>query len=102
LYVDECVEGVIRFMNSDFCGPVNIGSEEMISINDLALMVIGISKKTLGINNIKGPEGVRGRNSDNNLFRKNIGWESTATLYDGISKTYQWVENRVQNSIVCK
>lgn len=102
LYVDECVEGVIRFMNSDFCGPVNIGSEEMISINDLALMVIGISKKTLGINNIKGPEGVRGRNSDNNLFRKNIGWESTATLYDGISKTYQWIENRVQNSIVYK
>lgn len=102
LYVDECVEGVIRFMNSDFCGPVNIGSEEMISINDLALMVIGISGKTLDINNIKGPEGVRGRNSDNNLFRKNIGWESTATLYDGISKTYQWIENRVQNSIVYK
>lgn len=100
MYVDECVEGILRFMASDFSGPVNIGSEEMISINDLARMVIGISEKTLEIKNISGPTGVRGRNSDNKLFRENIGWESTAALYDGISRTYQWIDDQVKNKIV--
>ena len=98
MYVDECVEAVLRFMKSDFSGPVNIGSEEMISINDLASMVIGISGKKLTIKNIDGPVGVRGRNSDNKLFREKIGWESSETLYSGISKTYAWIDNQVKQS----
>jgi nucleoside-diphosphate-sugar epimerase len=95
LYVDECVEAVLRFMKSDFCGPVNIGSEEMIAINDLARMVIDISGKSITINNITGPLGVRGRNSDNNVFREKIGWESTETLSEGIEKTYAWISQQV-------
>jgi nucleoside-diphosphate-sugar epimerase len=95
LYVDECVEAVLRFMKSDFCGPVNIGSEEMIAINDLARMVIEISGKNITINNIAGPLGVRGRNSDNNVFREKIGWESTETLSEGIEKTYAWISQQV-------
>jgi nucleoside-diphosphate-sugar epimerase len=95
LYVDECVEAVLRFMKSDFCGPVNIGSEEMIAINDLARMVIDISGKNITINNIAGPLGVRGRNSDNNVFREKIGWESTETLSEGMKKTYNWIAEQV-------
>jgi nucleoside-diphosphate-sugar epimerase len=96
MYVDECVEAVLRFMKSDFSGPVNIGSEEMISINDLANMVIGISGKKLTIKNIDGPVGVRGRNSDNKLFKQKIGWESSENLYTGISKTYAWIDDQVK------
>jgi GDP-D-mannose 3',5'-epimerase len=96
MYIDECVEAVLRFTRSDFSGPVNIGSEEMISINDLARMVIEISGKTLDINNISGPVGVRGRNSDNKLFKEKIGWESTATLRSGITKTYNWISSLVE------
>ena len=95
LYVDECVEAVLRFMKSDFCGPVNIGSEEMIAINDLARMVIDISGKNITINNIAGPLGVRGRNSDNNVFREKIGWESQEPLQDGMEKTYAWISQQV-------
>jgi GDP-D-mannose 3',5'-epimerase len=95
LYVDECVEAVLRFMKSDFRGPVNIGSEEMIAINDLARMVIHISGKNIAINNIAGPLGVRGRNSDNNVFREKIGWESTETLSEGMEKTYNWIAEQV-------
>jgi len=98
LYVDECVEGVIRFMNSDFCGPVNIGSEEMIAINDLARMVIDISGKNLTIHNIPGPLGVRGRNSDNKIFRDNMRWESTDTLIEGMKRTYSWISQQVEKT----
>jgi len=98
LYVDECVEAVRRFMDSDFSGPVNIGSEEMISINDLSQMVIDISGKSLEIKNISGPIGVRGRNSDNKLFREKIGWESNKPLKDGITKTYEWISQQVNKS----
>lgn len=96
MYVDECVEAVRRFVDSDFNGPINIGSEEMISINDLAKMVIAISGKTLQIKNISGPIGVRGRNSDNNLFREKIGWDSSATLQTGIEKTFEWINKKAQ------
>jgi len=99
MYVDECVEAVLRFMASDFSGPVNIGSEEMISINDLSKMVISISEKTLEIKNISGPTGVRGRNSDNKLFRENIGWESKKSLKEGITKTYNWILKQVEKSL---
>ena len=80
LYIDECVEGVRRLMESDFSGPVNIGSEEMISINDFARMVIALSGKDITIKNITGPTGVRGRNSDNTLIRQKLGWSPSAPL----------------------
>lgn len=97
LYIDECVEATCRLMQSDFIGPVNIGSEEMIKINDLAQMVIDISGKNLSINNIPGPVGVRGRNSDNKLYRENVGWEPTQSLRDGIKKTYSWIKTQVES-----
>lgn len=107
LYVDECVEAVIRLMNSDFIGPVNIGSEEMVTINQLAQMAIDISQKKIFIHNIYGqefvekygfkcPTGVRGRNSDNNLYKAKIGWAVSLPLYDGMLKTYSWIENQVK------
>jgi len=97
LYIDECVEATCRLMDSNFVGPVNIGSEEMIKINDLAQMVIDISGKNLTINNIPGPVGVRGRNSDNKVYRENVGWEPTQSLKDGIKKTYSWIKSQVES-----
>jgi len=96
LYIDECVEGVRRLMQSDFTGPVNIGSEEMISINDFTRMIIDISGKDLSINNVPGPEGVRGRNSDNALIREKLGWEPSLPLRKGIEKTYSWIEEQLK------
>ena len=95
LYIDECLTAVRKLMESDFTGPVNIGSEEMISINGLANMVIQISKKTVAINNIPGPIGVRGRNSDNTLIHEKLNWKPTQPLLDGINKTYAWIQNQV-------
>jgi GDP-D-mannose 3',5'-epimerase len=91
LYIDECVEGTLRLMRSDCDIPINIGSEEMISINDLARMVISISGKPLTLKNIPGPVGVMGRNSDNRLLRAKLGWEPRMPLKAGISATYQWI-----------
>ena len=96
LYIDECVEAVVRLMNSDFTGPVNIGSEEMISINDFAQMAIDISGKKLKINNITGPTGVRGRNSDNKLLFEKLQWEPSLSLIDGMKKTYSWIESQIK------
>ncbi len=96
LYIDECVEGIRRLMESDFKGPVNIGSEEMISINDFTEMIIEISGKNLSINNVPGPEGVRGRNSDNDLIEKKLGWKPTQTLKEGIKKTYGWIKEQLE------
>ena len=96
LIVDECVEGIRRLMNSDFSGPVNLGSEEMISLNEFAKMVIDISGKTLTINNIPGPLGVRGRNSDNHLIQEKLGWAPSTPLRDGVKKTYDWITNQIQ------
>jgi nucleoside-diphosphate-sugar epimerase len=106
LYVDECVEAVLRLMESDFTGPVNIGSEEMVSINQLAEMAISISGKNLIIENIEGDEfvkkygfkcplGVKGRNSDNALYREKIGWEVNQPLLVGLQKTYNWISTKV-------
>ena len=99
LFIDECVEATCRLMNSDFTGPVNIGSEEMIKINDLAQMVIDISGKELSIENISGPVGVRGRNSDNKLYAEKIGWQPSQSLRDGIIKTYDWIHRQVEQNI---
>mgnify|MGYP001409298123 CR=1 FL=1 len=95
LYIDECIEGTLRFMRSNFSGPVNIGSEEMISINDLAKMVIEISNKNLIVKNIDGPTGVRGRNSDNKLIYENLGWAPSKPLHEGITSTYSWIKSQV-------
>lgn len=108
LFVDECVEAVLRFMKSDFSGPVNIGSEEMVTINRLAEMAIEISGKAISINNLGGqdfvdkygftcPTGVRGRNSDNKLYREKVGWEVSLPLIEGMKKTYAWISEQVNN-----
>ena len=99
LIVDECVEGIRRLMNSDFSGPVNLGSEEMISLNDFAKMVIGISGKALTINNIPGPLGVRGRNSDNHLIQEKLGWAPSTPLRKGVEKTYVWISEQIQKKV---
>lgn len=98
LYIDECVEGVRRLMESDFAGPVNIGSEEMISINDFAKMAIELSGKNLTINNIPGPTGVRGRNSDNDLLKAKLGWSPSQPLKVGMEKTFKWISAKVAES----
>ena len=95
LFVDECLEGTIRLLRSGFQGPVNIGSDEMVTINQLAGMVIGLAGKDLGVHNIPGPLGVRGRNSDNRLIRQMLGWAPSQTLNDGLRTTYDWIATQV-------
>ena len=97
LYIDECLEGVRRLMKSDFIGPVNIGSEEMVTINQLADMIMDIAGKKLSIKHIKGPLGVRGRNSDNALIKNKLGWEPNYPLKNGLEKTYNWIGNLIQS-----
>lgn len=111
LYVDQCVEAVYRLTQSnDFSGPVNIGSDEMVTINELAQMVIDISGKNIAIHNIQGPEfeikyghkcpiGVNGRNSDNTLIGEKLGWKPHAPLIEGMSKTYQWIKEQVDKKV---
>lgn len=96
LYIDECIEGVLRLMESDFQGPVNIGSDEMISINNLAKMIIRISGKDISIKNIDGPVGVMGRNSDNALIQEKLNWKPSQKLEIGIRKTYEWILGQVR------
>ena len=107
LYIDECIEATIRLTRSDFCGPVNIGSEEMISINDLAKMAIDISNKDVNIDNLDGQEffnkyghkcplGVNGRNSDNNLYKEKLNWVVSRPLREGIEKTYEWIKQQIE------
>lgn len=96
LYIDECLEGIERLMESDFVGPVNLGSEEMVTLNQLAEMVIGFSNKNLYIKNVEVPHtGVRGRNSDNNLIKKELGWAPSKPLSEGMRKTYDWIALQV-------
>jgi nucleoside-diphosphate-sugar epimerase len=96
LYVDECLEGTLRLTRSDWTGPVNIGSEEMVTINKLAQMIMDIAGKRLSIRHIPGPTGVRGRNSDNRLIRRQLGWEPTEPLVKGLERTYAWIEEQVR------
>ncbi len=107
LYIDECIEAVLRLMNSEFSGPVNIGSEEMVTINKLAEIAIEISNKKIGINNLAGqefyerygfncPTGVRGRNSDNKLYEKMIGYKVSQSLKAGMTITYHWILGELQ------
>jgi nucleoside-diphosphate-sugar epimerase len=99
LYIDECIEAVRRLMESPFRDPVNIGSEEMVTINQMAEMIMKIAGKRLGIVHVPGPIGVRGRNSDNRLLRKMLGWEPTQSLYDGLAKTYPWIEGQARENL---
>ncbi len=95
LYIDECLEGVRLLMESDFQGPVNIGSEEMVTINGLAEMAMGIAGKKLSVRHIPGPLGVRGRNSDNRLIAERLHWAPSWPLRKGLAETFQWVEEQV-------
>jgi GDP-D-mannose 3',5'-epimerase len=109
LYIDECLEAILRFMRQDqFLGPVNIGSEEMVTINQLAEMAIEIADKRSSVKNIEGeefkqkygfkcPVGVRGRNSDNKLFKEKMGWEPTQPLYEGMKLTFEWINKQVNS-----
>lgn len=96
LYVDECVYGSKLLTRSEFTGPVNIGSEEMVTINELAAMIIGISGKKISVNHIPGPQGVRGRNSDNRLIEEKLNWKPNKPLIEGITATYRWIEQQVE------
>jgi GDP-D-mannose 3', 5'-epimerase len=109
LYVDECIEAVLRLMESDFLGPVNIGSDEMVTINQLAEMAIKISDKSIEINNLGGqefidkygfscPMGVRGRNSDNKLYEEKVRWRVSEPLEKGMIKTFVWIDEQVKKS----
>lgn len=99
LHVEECVEGILKLMNSDFSGPVNIGSDEMVTINKLAEIIIGISGKNISLTHIDGPLGVRGRNSDNKLIKEKLNWAPSQPLSQGLQKTYSWIDAQVKEHI---
>lgn len=96
LYVDECLEGIRRLMKSNVMGPVNIGSDELISINGLAEMAMSIAGKKVVIQHVPGPLGVRGRSSDNTYIQQALGWRPATKLIDGMKITYQWIEEQVK------
>ena len=96
LYIDECIEAVRRLVESDFSGPVNIGSDEMISINGLAKMTADIAGKQIRIRHIPGPTGVRGRNSENSMIQEKLDWSPGKTLREGMEKTFSWINQQVQ------
>ncbi len=98
LFIDECIEGVRRLMKSDFTGPANIGSEEMVTINRLAEIVIEIAGKKISLRHINGPTGVRGRNSDNRLIEEMLKWKPSSPLRHGLEKTYAWIARQVATS----
>jgi len=100
LYVDDCVEGTTRLLRSNFPGPVNIGSEEMVTINQLVDLVADIAGKRIEKNHIPGPTGVRGRNSDNRLIREKLDWAPTSQLRDGLEATYGWIESQVHRNVI--
>lgn len=98
LYISECIKGTTLLMRSDFVGPVNIGSEEMVTINGLAAKIMGIAGKSLGIKHIAGPLGVKGRNSDNNLIYQKLKWKPRMLLEEGLKRTYHWIKDQVRLS----
>ena len=99
LYIDECLEGTVRLMRSDWTGPVNIGSEEMVTINQLAEMIMEIAGVKLEIKHVPGPQGVRGRKSDNRLIFRKLGWKPSMPLRKGLEITYRWIEEQVKKAI---
>lgn len=99
LYIDECLEGIIRLMRSGFSDPINIGSEEMVTIYELAQMIIWVSGKDLSIRCIDGPQGVRGRKSDNRLIKEQLSWQPEKPLIEGIEQTYRWIAEQVVKGV---
>ena len=99
LYVDECVEGVLRLTRSAHPGPFNIGSDEMVSLNQLAEMAMTIAGKRLSIRHVPGPLGVRGRNSDNRLIKSTLHWGPDKPLQHGLERTYRWIEAQVRHAV---
>jgi nucleoside-diphosphate-sugar epimerase len=97
LYIEECLEGIHRLMESSYNKPINLGSDRMISINDLALLICKIANKNLNIINVTGPTGVEGRNSDNTLITEILKWKPQNNLEYGLTQTYQWIEKHVRN-----
>ncbi len=100
LYIDDCIDGILTLMESTFTEVLNIGSEEMVTINRLAEMIASHAGKTISLRHIEGPVGVLGRNSDNTLVARSIGWQPKVTLQEGLAKTYNWIESEVVNSRV--
>jgi GDP-D-mannose 3',5'-epimerase len=95
-YIDDCVEGIYRLMHSDYREPLNIGSEELVTINDLARRIIDVSeKRDISLRHVKGPQGVRGRNSDNSRLRQVLGWEPSVPLDTGLAETYRWIDKQI-------
>jgi GDP-D-mannose 3', 5'-epimerase len=94
-HVDDCVEGIYRLMHSDYDQPLNLGTERMVSINELAAIIMNIAGKSLSIEHVEGPEGVRGRNSDNTRLREVLGWEPSIDLEEGLAETYRWIEKQL-------
>ena len=99
-YIDDCVEGIVRLMRADYAEPLNLGQDRLISINELADMVARIADVPIIKKHVPGPQGVRGRNSDNSRLRQVLGWEPQISLEDGMARTYRWIEDQVANSLV--
>mmetsp|Transcript_2550 Transcript_2550/g.5100 ORF Transcript_2550/g.5100 Transcript_2550/m.5100 type:complete len:375 (-) Transcript_2550:404-1528(-) len=95
-FIDDCVEGILRLTKSDFSEPVNLGSDEMVSMNDMADLILGFDGRALPIKHIPGPEGVRGRNSDNTLIKEKLGWAPSIKLKDGLKVTYGWIKGQIE------
>jgi len=100
MFVDDCVEGTIRIMMSDYTHPLNLGTEEMVTMNEFADIAMSYEKKSLPIRHIPGPEGVRGRNSDNTLIREKLGWEPSISIQDGLKATYFWIKEQVEKDLM--
>src|SRR3972149_10668050 len=94
-YIDDCVEGIYKLMRSDFREPLNLGQDRMVSINELAEIIADIADVKIKIKHVEGPQGVRGRNSDNSLLKKVLKWSPGISLEEGLEKTYKWIENNV-------
>ncbi|HEY5172183.1 MAG TPA: NAD-dependent epimerase/dehydratase family protein [Acidimicrobiia bacterium] len=94
-YVDDCVEGIYRLMHSDYREPLNLGTERMVTINELAAIITEVAGKTLTVEHVEGPQGVRGRNSDNSRLREVLGWEPRIDLEQGLAETYRWIEKQL-------
>ena len=99
LFIDECIEATRRLMDSDFMDPVNIGSEEMVTINELVETAARVAGKEVQKIHIDGPLGVRGRNSNNDLIREKLGWDYEQTLEEGIRKTYNWIKEQINKEV---
>lgn len=99
LYIDECIEATKKLMESDFKGPINIGSEEMVTINQLVETAAKVSEKNIKIKHIDGPLGVRGRNSNNDLVREKLNWDYSMSLEEGITKTYEWIHSQIYSNV---